>query len=433
VPGYTLGLGLISLFLFGILTVTGILLMIYYVPSVERAYASISDIIAVVPGGRFIRNMHRWAAHGMVLSVTLHMARVFYTGSYARGRGVNWFIGVLLFVLTLLLSFTGYLLPWDQLAYWAVTIGSNIAGSATELTDALGITDVFDPGRWITLLLLGATSVGQDALIRFYLLHIVLLPLIAVVLIGLHFWRIRKDGGLSRPDHAQILPFEDGKRPGVLQSPRPDGTILSWPTAIWAEASVFLLVLATVLVAGFALDAPLLGIADPATPENPAKAPWYFLGIQELVSYSAFSGGIVIPLLLLTGLLLIPVVDRNDEGFGRWFSDDRGTRTTVTSLLFSIASVVTVYALTVTLGWIRDWVPGIHPLVTILVNPGTLIVAVLFGWTGRILKKTGSTRLAGIAFITGAGVMMLLFTVIGLWFRGPDWQFYLSPSMWPTP
>ena len=424
-PGYTLGLGLISLFLFGILTVTGILLMLYYVPSVERAYASITDIIAIVPGGRFVRNIHRWAAHGMVLSVTFHMARVFYTGSYSRGRSVNWIIGVVLFFLTLLLSFTGYLLPWDQLAYWAVTIGAHIAGSATELTDALGITSLIDPGRWITLLLLGATTVGQDALIRFYLLHIVLLPLLAGVLIGLHLWRIRKDGGLSRPLDAE------GKAPDV--SSRGDGTILSWPTALWAETAVLFLVLGMVLLAAYLFDAPLLGIADPTSPENPAKSAWYFLGIQELVSYSAFAGGILIPLILFVGLAVIPILDREEQNFGVWFSGPAGSRLALRSALLAASVVVLMLAVTITFGWIRDWFPGVHPLITIIVNPGTFMCALLLAYAWRVLVQSRSTRLASIAFFTGADVMMVLLTIVGLWLRGPDWQFYWSPSLWPVP
>ncbi|MGB6649947.1 MAG: cytochrome b N-terminal domain-containing protein, partial [Bacteroidota bacterium] len=227
-PAYTLGLGLMSFFLFFILLVTGVLLMVYYVPSVERAYSSIQDITYVVTGGRFVRNMHRWAAHGMVVTVFLHMARVFYTGSYARARSLNWVIGVSLFLLTLLLSFTGYLLPWDQLAFWAVTIGTNIVGSVRELTDILGTTGWFDPGGFIKSLLLGGDTVGQDALIRFYLLHIVLLPLIAGVLILVHLWRIRKDGGLSRPGDAD----------------RGEPSILAWPAALWAEAAVLMVTIA---------------------------------------------------------------------------------------------------------------------------------------------------------------------------------------------
>ncbi len=131
--------------------------------------------------------------------VILHMARVFYTASYKNGREFNWVIGVILFVLTLGLSFSGYLLPWDQLAYWAITIGANIAASPTEVTDALGITKYIDIGNLQKTLLLGGSEVGADALIRFYVLHCIVLPIFAVMLLVVHFWRIRKDGGLSRP------------------------------------------------------------------------------------------------------------------------------------------------------------------------------------------------------------------------------------------
>lgn len=187
-PTYTLGLGLISFFLLVLLTVTGILLMFYYVPSTEQAYSRMLDLRSSVAFGYLLRNIHRWTAHGMVASVFLHMCRVFFTGSYKPPREFNWVIGVFLLLTTLLLSFTGYLLPWDQLAFWAVTVGTNIAGYAPLV------------GESIRRLLLGGESVGQEALLRFYVLHVVVLPLLAAILIGIHFWRIRKDGGLSRPD-----------------------------------------------------------------------------------------------------------------------------------------------------------------------------------------------------------------------------------------
>ena len=202
---YTFGLGLILTASFVVLTVTGILLMVYYKPSTDLAYQSIKDIHYVVPAGRFIRNIHRWAAHLMVVAVFLHMARVFFTGSYKRPREFNWLIGLGLLVLTLGLSFTGYLLPWDQLAYWAITIGSNIASSPRELTEAFGITKWLDVGGFQKQLLLGANYVGQEALIRFYVLHVALLPLVITALMGVHFWRIRKDGGLSRAESALSL------------------------------------------------------------------------------------------------------------------------------------------------------------------------------------------------------------------------------------
>ncbi len=198
-PTFTWGLGVITFSLFLLLVATGIVLMVYYIPSTGLAYDRMKDLEFAVTGGKTLRNLHRWAAHGMVVGVFLHMARVFYTGSYKNGREFNWVVGMILLVLTLGLSFSGYLLPWDQLAFWAITIGSNIAGSPAELTDALGITRYFDPGGMTKRVLLGGNVVGQDALIRFYVLHVAVLPLAAAMFIGVHFWRIRKDGGLSRP------------------------------------------------------------------------------------------------------------------------------------------------------------------------------------------------------------------------------------------
>src|SRR3989338_5821540 len=186
---FTFGLGVIAASSFFILIITGILLMVYYKPSVDLAYDSIKDIQHVVPGGRFIRNVHRWATNIMIVSVFLHMARVFYTAAYKRWRAFNWVLGIILLVLTLLLSFTGYLLPWDQLAYWAVTIATNIAASANEFTDALNITAYFNPGRFMKILLLGSEEIGQDALLRFYLLHCIILPLFLVMVLGAHIWR----------------------------------------------------------------------------------------------------------------------------------------------------------------------------------------------------------------------------------------------------
>ena len=198
-PTFTFGLGIILGFLFLIMVFTGLILMIYYTPSVESAYRSVKDIVYLVPGGRIIRNMHRWASQGMVIVVFLHLLRVFYTGSYLGKRSLNWVIGVALMVIVLLSNFSGYLLPWDQLAYWAVTIGSNIAASARELTDLIGITSFFDPGGFLKKMLIGGESVGQPALSRFFALHVILLPLSIIVLMAIHFWRIRKDGGISGP------------------------------------------------------------------------------------------------------------------------------------------------------------------------------------------------------------------------------------------
>jgi quinol-cytochrome oxidoreductase complex cytochrome b subunit len=184
---YTLCLGGLSFFLFILLTITGIFLMFYYTPSAEAAYADVQALSASVTFGSLVRNLHRWGAHFMVITVFLHMSRVFYHGAYKPPREFNWVIGVILLLLTLLLSFTGYLLPWDQLALWAVTVGGSMAG----------FTPVF--GDQVTFALLGGVEISGATLLRFYVLHVLFLPFIIVIFMAVHFWRVRKDGGISGP------------------------------------------------------------------------------------------------------------------------------------------------------------------------------------------------------------------------------------------
>jgi quinol-cytochrome oxidoreductase complex cytochrome b subunit len=184
---YTFCLGGVSFFLFLVLTVTGVYLMFFYVPSVTRAYQDILSIENSVAFGTFVRNMHRWGAHLMVLTVFLHMIRVFYHGAYKPPREFNWVIGVVMLFCTLWLSFTGYLLPWDQIAFWAITVGSQMATYAPLISQET------------SFILLGGVEVGQGTLIRFYAMHVIAFPLIIAILMVVHFWRIRKDGGISGP------------------------------------------------------------------------------------------------------------------------------------------------------------------------------------------------------------------------------------------
>jgi len=184
---HTYCLGGLSFFFFLGLTVTGVMLMFYYVPSSDRAFTDINSLETTVRFGMLMRNLHRWMAHGMVILVFLHMMRVFYTGAYKPPREFNWVVGVVLLILTLMLSYTGYLLPWDQLAIWAVTVGMNMVGSAPLL------------GETSRLVLLGGLEVSDAALLRFYTLHVIGLPLLAGIFMAVHFWRIRRDGGLARP------------------------------------------------------------------------------------------------------------------------------------------------------------------------------------------------------------------------------------------
>src|SRR3974377_1297451 len=203
---YTWCMGGITFFLFLVETVTGVLLMFYYRPTLEHAYNDILSLRDVATLG-ILRELHRWGAHAMVITIWLHMYRVFLTGSYKPPREFNWGVGVILLVLTLLLSFTGYLLPWDQLAIWAITVGSNMA-KATPLVGAGGPFADFlqvcggalvHPGDDARFMLIGARELGGTTLLRFYVLHCVGIPLIAAVLMGVLFWRIRKDGGVSVP------------------------------------------------------------------------------------------------------------------------------------------------------------------------------------------------------------------------------------------
>ncbi len=445
----TMGLGVMTLAMFIILCFTGTLLMVYYKPSVASAYDSIKDIQYVVPTGRIMRNVHRWAAHGMVILLMLHMARVFYTGAYKRSREFNWVLGMMLFVVTLGLSFTGYLLPWDQLAYWAVTIGSAIAASPTELTDAVSVTQYFDPGGQIKEVMLGAHFIGEEALIRFYLLHIVVLPILLCAILGVHMWRIRKDGGLARPASADPLPVQADitaaasptKTFGLMaviadRTPATDqeidNTVPSWPRVFRIEAILLMLVLIVLVLLSLAFDAPLKEMANPEVPENPAKAPWYFLGLQELVSYSAFMGGMVIPGIVVVGLCLIPYLDREEEDIGVWFSGRRGRWVALISAVYSIVISVSILAFTVQFGWLRNWFPEIPQFIIIVINPGTVFVLACALWSIILLRVTNSTRMAAIGLFTCFLVCFVILTYFAMVHRGPNWDFFWSHADWPT-
>ncbi len=332
----TMGLGILTMHTFIILCLTGILLMFYYVPSPDEAYQRMQDLNGAVFFGRFLRNVHRWAAEAMVVLAFLHMMRVFLTGAHKRPREFNWVLGVVLFLLTLFMSFTGYLLPWDQLAYWAVTVGTAIAKYAPLVGDE------------IRYLLLGADEVGGEALLRFYVLHVAVLPALMMMLIGWHFWRVRKDGGLARPDKLpenEPTPVSPSEKPDYERFPNTEGKtyglmaviplstpatgsdverqVPTWPSAFSRILLLFVFTLLALSVAALIWDAPLEGPADPSHPPNPAKAPWYFLGLQEMVSYDAFWGGIGIPTVLVLFALLAPYLERRRGGEGVWLHPKR--------------------------------------------------------------------------------------------------------------
>ena len=452
----TWGLGVSLLSQYVILIATGVLLMVYYKPSIELAYDSIKDIHYVVPTGRFIRNIHRWAGHMMVVTAILHMARVFYTASYKAPREFNWVMGMLLFVLTLLFSFTGYLLPWDQLAFWAITIGANIAASPNELAFALDLPRAFYIGDLQKELLLGSTTVGQEALIRFYVLHIMVLPIVFTMILGVHIWRIRKDGGMARPDGT---PTTAGKGVGTMspvltapadgpkktyglmavvrgKSPHTDKdideTVPSWPFLVRAELLVFMVTMLILVVLGLLFDAPLRELANPAVPENPAKAPWYFLGLQEMVSYSALVGGLIIPAIAVIGLAFIPFFDREPEPAGKWFGWSHESAIARWSMFVGTLGAVLSVAIPVKFGWLRNWFPDINQLFIIIINPGSLLTLFYALWSLFVVRRTRSTRLGAVALFTCFLIGFVILTYVGTYLRGPNWDFYWRQSDWPT-
>ncbi len=333
---YSFWLGTISAFLFLILTVTGVILMFLYVPSVERAYQSIKDLEYAVSFGWLLRNMHRWAAHMMVAAVFLHMVRVFYTGAYKNGmshmakREINWVVGIILLLLTLLLSFSGYLLPWDQLAIWAVTVGTQIALSIPVIGDE------------IYYVLAGGTRLDQNALIRFYTLHVIFLPLLLLILFSYHMWRVRKDEGL-----AVVEQFNIARKKGEAVQPE---MVFSSPWVVRRIVLVFMGTFAWVLFLSVFLDSPLEEPASLEWTPNPAKAPWYFLWLQELVTITTiriggitlnggFIGGVLIPGILAALLTIWAFIDKSPaEATGVWFHKSR----LVQNLVFTFFVLVIV-------------------------------------------------------------------------------------------
>jgi quinol-cytochrome oxidoreductase complex cytochrome b subunit len=292
---HTWFLGVLAVLLFAVELVTGVLLMVFYAPTPEQAYASILAITYYTPYGDLLRDVHRLGAEVMVIVVVLHMARTFLTGSYKGPRAFTWLTGVLLLVVTLLLSFSGYLLPWDQLAYWAVTIGTSMA-QATPLI-----------GAELNLLLRGATEIGADGLLRFYLLHVLLLPLAGILLIAVHYYRIARHHGISLPAAVEEGDLAPEERAAATRK------IDFLPTLFVREVVVVSFVLLALFAAAhYLFDAPLEQQADPFhTPLN-TQAPWFFLWVQGLLKLGDKTlMGVIVPVLFFVLLAALPYLDRN--------------------------------------------------------------------------------------------------------------------------
>jgi len=293
---HTFRLGLLSTYLFLIETLTGIYLMIWYAPSPDRAYTDMIRLLSAVPFGQFMRDMHRLGAEAMVAIVTAHMVRTYLTGSYKAPRQFTWFTGVILLVVTLFLSFSGYLLPWDQLAFWAVTIGTSMAEAVPPQV----------VGETVNMLARGAPDIGANGLLRFYLLHVLFLPLILILFFFVHYYKV-VHFGISLPANEEEVGQDTANKVPA------DRRVYFLPDVFIDEASFLIGVTAVMtLIVVFFFQAPLESIANPQSTPMHTVAPWYFYWLQGLLKIAdKMIAGVILPGVLLVLLMLIPYLDPN--------------------------------------------------------------------------------------------------------------------------
>jgi len=401
---HTFGLGGMSLVLFLMLVGTGLLMIFVYEPSPERAYQSILFMQEEILFGRLIRGVHHWSANLLIAVAALHMLRVYLTGAFHAPRQSNWLIGLGMLLLILLSGFTGYLLPWDQISYWAITI-------CTEML-------AYMPGIGQTLqrVVLGGTEIGSATVINFYALHIIVVPLSLVVLMTWHFWRVRTAGGVVVPrdstDDAQadsdFVPFN--------------------PNLHIREIAVALILIAFVLVVAIIFGAPLDEPANPGLSPNPAKAPWYFLGLQELLlHFHPLFAVFIIPLVVAVAMVSVAYLRYDSDLSGNWFLSRKGR---------NMAAVAAATALLFTPLWILvdefvvgpdGWLPGTAPVIGNGLLPCTVLAVGVVAFY-MLLKKhfSASKNEAVQALFVLLAVGFAILTVTGVWFRGAG-----MALMWP--
>jgi cytochrome b-561 len=389
--GATLGLGFAAAVCLALATLSGILLMFYYVPSVERAHGSVQDLMAVVPLGAFLRNLHRWSAHAAVACCLLHLLRTLLWGSFRGPRKRVWLVGMGLLVVTLATSFSGYLLPWDQDSYWTVTVGTSLTGYVPGIGDAL-------KGA-----LLGGDTVGQPALTRFFVLHVALLPGLGLVLLVIHLFRLRRAGGLARP---------------AATGGEGDELVPASPWVTSRELALLLLICIGLGLLSVLVDARLGPAPDLFRPDNPPKAPWFLVGVQEMVSYSALWGGFVVPGLALGLVALGPWLDGRTDCDGELLPQQRTRLATVAAVLVPAGAAI---------GAVLWWGDPQQGSASAL-NPATIaLLAVLVAPAGALLL--GRDRSAAVrALLVGMLVLLTVFTIVGWFWRGPDWSLKYHPG-----
>jgi len=394
----TFGLGGMALLLFILQGITGILLRFVYEPTPAGAYNSIQFIREDVLFGDLIRNIHHWSGMLIVVVVFLHLLRVFYTQAYYPPRRFNWIIGILLLILVILLNFTGYLLPWDQLSYWAVTVSTNMLEYVPFI------------GEWLKQAIRGGEEVSGPTLLIFYNLHTGVLPLLLMALLVYHFWKVRKAGGV-------IIP-RDG-----------DNTFVpAIPGLLEREVAVGLTLIAFILFLSIFVGAPLLDRADPSFSPNPVKAPWYFSGIQELLLHFHPTVAVfVIPCMAGIWLFSFAYLSPGSRQPGVWFYTQKGKKLVMVAAISSFVITSAGILLGEYLINLQAWLPGLPELISNGLIPLVLWGGFLFMFGLVIKKRFRATRTEMQLWIFTFLIMaylVLMFT--GIFFRGPAMALVLN-------
>ena len=397
---YTWGLGGLSAVLATLLAVTGVLLMFRYDASVERAYTSIQTMETEVFFGSLIRSLHHWSANLLVVTAFLHLLRVFYTAGYKKGRSANWLVGIVLLLLVVAFNFTGYLLPWDQLAFWAITVGTSLLSYVPVI------------GAGISNFLLAGPEVGQGALRNFYAIHVAVLPALLVLLMSYHFWKVRKDGGISQPIPPQTADGKPAKR--VVR-------LTTIPHLVQREFLAAATLITVLTIWAMLVPAPLEELANPTHPPNPAKAAWYFMGLQELLLHMHPLAAMILPGIILLAIVFIPYWDKDDVDIGIYFRSGVGK---LTALFGAFLALVFVPLLVV---FDEYWIdlPALLPEWPVIVSNGliTLLLTlaglfVIYIAMRFVAKANRSEALVGL--FTFVIVSFVLLTISGVFFRGAN-------------
>ena len=391
----TFGLGGLSVVLLMLLVATGVLLLFAYEPSAERAYDSVLRLRDDVPFGQFVRNLHRWGANLAVVLVFLHLLRVFFTGAYRPPRSGNWIVGCILGFLILASNFTGYLLPWDQLSYWAVTI-------CTSMLDYVPLI-----GAPLREMLRGGSEIGPRTLSIFFVLHIVFLPITMVALLMFHFWLVRKSGGVVIP-----------RAPGEVSDRGPMVPVS--PNLTVREGTAALVLLAGLFVFALLFDAPLGDRANPGLSPNPAKAPWYFMGLQELlIHFHPFFAVVVLPLAVTVLLLALPYVRLEPTTEGVWFLSTTGRRLARTAALLGASLTLAALLLDEYVIDLPGWLPGVPPILASGVLPVAFLAMLVAVLAAGLRRHHAAARqeMAQAVFV-GVLVAFVLLTAVGIGCRG---------------